>query len=408
MRWFNNRRERANANIIGDDGTVNDVLLRALLSNEPIDRNKAMMLPAVSGAVDFITSAVACMPVRLYRTKKGVVEEVENDPRPKMLNGDTGDTLDGFQLKKAMVDDYLMGKGGYCYIERSRNDVTGLYYVNCDSVSININSDPIYKAYDIIVGANTYKPFEFIKILRNTKDGASGVGLTVEVAKALETGYQTLMYQLGLVKAGGNKRGFLKAPRKLGQEEIDTLKEAWSNLYANTEENVVILNNGLEFQEASSTSTEMQLNENKRTMEDEINNIFHIKENFEETYKFAIYPIVRAFETALNRDLLLEREKRNYYFAFDSREIIKASLKERYETYKIAKECGNLSINEMRRNENMNEIPGLDLIDLGLGSVLFNTKTGVMYTPNTDSTKAAGVSDSVSADDAQGGEINAD
>jgi HK97 family phage portal protein len=410
MGWIRRRKERKRSaeNVIGSDGTVNDVLLRALLNDEPIDRDKAMMLPAVSGAVDFITSAVACMPVRLYRTKKGVVEEMENDPRAKMLNGDTGDTLDGFQLKKAMVEDYLMGKGGYCYIERSRNDVTGLYYVNCDAVSININSDPIHKSYDIIVGNGTYKPFEFVKLLRNTKDGASGVGLTVEVAKALETGYQTLLYQLGLVKAGGNKRGFLKSQRKLGQEEIDALKTAWANLYGNSEENVVVLNNGLEFQEASSTSTEMQLNENKRTMADEINGIFHIKDNFEETYKFAIYPIVRAFETALNRDLLLEREKRNYFFAFDSREIIKASLKERYETYKLAKDCGIMSINEMRRNENMNQIEGLDLIDLGLGSVLFDTTTGETYTPNTDSTKAAGISDSEGAQIAQGGEINAD
>jgi HK97 family phage portal protein len=408
MGWIKNMRERKRSaeNIIGDDGTVNDVLLRALLANEPIDRDKAMMLPAVSGAVDFITSAVACMPVRLYRTKKGVVEEVEGDPRTKMLNVDTGDTLDGFQLKKAMVEDYLMGKGGYCYIERSRNDVTGLYYVKCDAVSININSDPIYKDYDIIVGDGIYKPFEFIKILRNTKDGASGVGLTVEVAKALETAYQTLMYQLGLVKAGGNKRGFLKAERKLGQDEIDALKSGWANLYGNSEENVVILNNGLEFQEASSTSTEMQLDENKRTMADEINGIFHIRDDFEETYKFAIYPIVRAFETALNRDLLLEKEKRNYFFAFDSREIIKASLKERYETYKLAKECGIMAINEMRRNENMNEVPGLDIIDLGLGSVLFDTATGEVYTPNTDSTK--GISDSDGALQAQGGESNAD
>ena len=135
---------------------------------------------------------------------------------------------------------------------------------------------------------------------------------------------------------------------------------------------------------------------------------FHIKDNFEETYKFAIYPIVRAFETALNRDLLLEREKRNYFFAFDSREIIKASLKERYETYQLAKECGIMTINEMRRNENMNEVAGLDLIDLGLGSVLFDTTTGETYTPNTDSTKAAGISDSGSAAQAQGGEADAD
>ena len=66
------------------------------------------------------------------------------------------------------------------------------------------------------------------------------------------------------------------------------------------------------------------------------------------------------------------------------------------------------TINEMRRNENMNEVQGLDIIDLGLGSVLFDTATGETYTPNTDTTKAAGVSDSEGAIQAQGGEANAD
>lgn len=370
------------------DPQVSDVLLRALLNGEPIDRQKAMTLPAVSGAVDFVTGAIASMPVYLYKIKKGNVERVD-DIRATMLNGDTGDTLDGFQLKKAMVEDYLLDKGGYCYIQRSRNDVTGLYYVATNQVSININADPIHKDYDILVGSDIYKPFEFVKLLRNTKDGASGVGLTVEVSKALETAYNTLLYQLYLVQSGGNKKGFLKATRKLGQEEIDILKNAWRNLYANNSDNVVVLNNGLEFQEASNSSVEMQLNESKQTLTDEINNIFHIKSNFEETWKFAIYPIVRAFETALNRDLLLESEKKNHYFAFDTKEIVKASLKERFETYQLAKACGIMTINEMRQAENMNVIEGMDYINLGLDSVLYNTTTGEIYTPNTDSTKSA-------------------
>lgn len=403
--WLFNRSKRDTEPVV--EPQVSDVLLRALLTGEPITRQKAMTLPAVSAAVDFITSTVACMPVRLYKRTKGVVEEVENDPRVRMLNGDTGDTLDGYQLKKAMVEDYLLGKGGYCYIQRSRNDVTGLYYVATDNVSININADPIHKDYDILVGAGIYKPFEFVKLLRNTKDGASGIGLTVEVSKALETAYQTLVYQLSLVKAGGSKRGFLKVNRKLGQEEIDTLKNAWARLYANSEENVVVLNNGVDFQEASSTSTEMQLNENKQTLAGEINGIFHIKGSFEETYKCAIYPIICAFETALNRDLLLESEKKKYYFAFDSREIIKASLKERYEVYQLAKQCGLMTINEMRKAENMNTIEGMDILNLGLDSVLYNTQTGVIYTPNTDSTKTAQSGNQLEFPATDGGTIDA-
>jgi len=363
---------------------IDDVLLKALLNNETITREKALTLPAVSGAVDFICNSVASMPVKLYKYKGGKVEEVEGDERVKMLNGDTGDKLDGFQMKKAMVEDYLLGKGGYCYIRRNRNDVTGLFYVEERYIEIMKVYEPIYKDYTILVMGSEYKPYEFIKLLRNTKDGASGVGLTVEISKELETAYQTLLYQLGMVKNGGNKKGFLKSQKKLGQEEINVLKQAWSNLYKNNEENVVVLNNGLEFQEASNTSVEMQLNESKKTLQDEINNLFHITEDFDLTFKLAIYPIVKAFETALNRDLLLEKEKKNHFFEFDIKEIIRASLTERYNAYKTAKETGFMTLNEIRRAENMHYIEGLDVINVGLGAVLYDTQTKKYYTPNTD------------------------
>ena len=380
---------------------VDDVLLQALLNNETITRQKAMTLPAVSGAVDFISSCVACMPVKLYKYKQGKVEEVEDDSRVRCLNGDTGDTLDAFQMKKAMVEDYLLGKGGYCYIRRDRNDVTGLFYVQDQYITIWKTYEPIYKHYTIYVcgydndghekQAGAFKPWDFIKLLRNTKDGASGTGLVVEISKELETAYQTLLYQLGLVKNGGAKRGFLKAQRKLAQDEINALKKAWAKLYMNdSSENIVVLNNGLEFQEASASSVEMQLNESKRTLQDEINNLFHISNDFYETFKFAIYPIVKAFETALNRDLLLEKEKKNHFFEFDVKEIVRANLNERYAAYKTAKETGFLTINEIRRAENLNYIEGMDVINVGLGAVLYDTNEQKYFTPNTGETTAIG------------------
>lgn len=371
-----------------DSNTVDDILLQAIISGQPIKRKDALTLPAVSGAVDYVSGTIASMPIKLYKYKDDKVEEVTKDTRVRLLNGDTGDTLDAFQMKKALVEDYLLGKGGYCYIERDRNTVVALKYIPDDFISILRDPDPLDKYFTIFCYDKEFNAWDFIKLLRNTKDGASGIGLTVEVSKALETAYNTLLYQLSLVKSGGNKKGFLKSNRKLGQDEIDLLKTAWANLYANNKSNVVVLNNGLEFQEASSSSVEMELNESKKTLQDEINNIFHIYPNdYERTFKEAIYPIVKAFETALNRDLLLEKEKKNYFFEVDVKEIIRASLKDRYESYKIAKETGFLTLNEIRRYENLDRLEGLDVIDLGLGSVLYDVNTHKYYTPNTGDVK---------------------
>lgn len=363
---------------------VDDVLLRALLSGEVITREKALTLPVISGAVDYISGTIASMPIKLYKYKKGKVEEVENDSRVRLLNGDTGDTLDGFQMKKAMIEDYLLGKGGYTVIQRQRNEVIALKYVENIYVTILKNVDPVNKFVRFNIGGKEYKNYELIKLLRNTKDGAEGKGVIDEISKALETAYSTLIYQLGLVKTGGNKKGFLQAERKLGLEEIKELKQAWKNLYQNNTESVVVLNNGLKFQESSNSSVEMQLNESKKTLQDEINNVFHISADFNKTFKEAIYPIIKAYESAINSVLLLESEKKNYFFEFDVKEIIKTNIKERYEAYKLAKECGIMTINEMRKAENMNYIEGMDVINLGLGSVLYNIETQTYYTPNTN------------------------
>ena len=390
FRLFNRKRDdtpqdnRSGETILGDQGTLSDVLLTTLINGDNISRKQALTIPAVAGNVDLISSCIACMPVKLFKYKKGKVEEVDDDPRIKLLNNDTGDTLDGYQFKKALVEDYLLSSGGYAYIQKQGNETTGLYYIENEYVVIDYNFDPMYKSYRIFVEDGTYKPFEFIKLLRNTKNGAWGNGIVTELNGALQAAYQTQLYQLGLVKTGGNKRGFLKSERRLGENEITALKNAWRNLYANNTENVVVLNNGLDFKEAANTSVEMQLNESIKTLEDQIDKIFHIQDNFYDTFKLAIYPIIKAFETALNRDLLLEKEKGKYFFEFDVKEIVKANLKERYETYRIAKECGFMTKNEMRQAENMNEIEGLDVVDLGLGAALYDVNTHSYYTPNTD------------------------
>lgn len=396
MGLFNFFRKRATE---VDTNTIDDVLLRAIINGEAITREQALTLPAVSGAVDFISSTIASMPVKLYKVKKGKIEEQKNDQRVTMLNVDTGDTLNGYQLKKALVEDYLLGKGGYCWIEKERNDVVALKYIPEEFISIYRDPNPLDKWFTIFCYDNEFKPHEFIKLLRNTKDGASGVGLCTEVSKALETAYNMLKYQLMLVKGGGNKKGFIKSQRKLAKEEVDLLKAAWANLYANDQSNVVVLNNGLEFQEASNTSVEMQLNENKKTLQTEIDKIFHISDDYYETFKTAIYPIVKAFETEINRVLLLEKEKDKYFFEFDVKEIVKANIKERYEAYKIAKEIGLKTINELRQDENLNYVEGLDVVDFGLGSVLYDINKQEYYTPNTGDIKGGDVTVSEDGDE---------
>ena len=371
-----------------DENNVEDVLLKAIMTGEEITRKEALMIPAVSSAVGLICDSFAMIPFRLYKKEtknnKKQTHEVD-DKRFSIINKDTGDTLDGFQFKKAICEDYLMGKGGYAFIKKERNQFKALHYVEDKNVTIIINTDPIFKEYDLRVNGKIYKPFNFIKLLRNTKDGASGSGYTTEINKTLQTAYKRILYELDLMKTNGNKKGFLKAQRHLDDKGMKALKEAWND-YFNGNSSCVILNDGMEFQEASNTSVENQLNEKNKTFSEEIKEIFHIGKNNEEFIRNALMPIAMAFATALNRDFLLEKEKESFYFAPDFTDLAKASIKERYEAHKIAITSGFKTRNEVRYEEGYDALEGLDMIDLSLGSVLLNPESGEIYTPNTNQT----------------------
>ena len=383
MGIFNRKSKRES---IVDTSTISDPLLKALIGYETIDRAAALEMPVVSSCVDLISNTFAMIPFKLYKEEvkdgKKVTKEFDDD-RVRIINDDTTDKLDGFQFKKALCEDYLMGKGGYAYIKKIGNKFKGLFYTEDKNISINKNSDPIFKKYDILVNGIPYKDYEFIKLLRNTKDGASGIGLTTEISRALKTAYKRLLYDYDLASTGGSRKGFIKSQKHLDEKGIKALKEAWEKYY-NGNANTVILNDGMEFQEASNTSKENEINEKNLTFINEIKDIFHIGKTYDEFIKNSIMPIANAFATALNRDFLLESEKKSFYFAPDTKELFKGSLKERYEAYQIAIKNGFKTRNEIRYLEDDDAIKGLDMINLGLGDVLLNAETGEIYTPNTN------------------------
>lgn len=380
-----------------------DALLRASLSDDYMTRDQAMNVPAFAACVNKIAETVSTIPIRLYRLVDGKLEAVEDDTRVRLLNDDTGDTLDGVQFKRALVRDYLMGKGGYAFINRTGNRIRSLHYVRESEVSFLFTSDPIFKDYDIMIQGTKYKPFEFLKVLRNTEDGRSGRSVVDENSEVLSVVYHSLKYEKNLVKTGGNKKGFIKSAKKLAEPAIKALKAAWHRLYQNNTENVVILNEGLEFQEASNTSVEMQLNENKKTNSDEICKLFNMppaminggateqdKTNF---VQYCLNPILKEIECALNRDLLLESEKGSFYFAADTSELTKGDIEKRFRAYETACKNGFMQIDEIRLRENMPPL-GLDFVRLGLQDVLYDPVTKQFYMPNMNQTGGLGQKES--------------
>ena len=395
MGLFRKREQRAEA------VQVEDSLLRALLGGGDVTREQALQVPTVAGGIDLIANIIAGTPVKLYEDKNGKAGEVKDDPRVRLLNDETGDTLNANEFWRALIRDYYLGKGGYAYIHKERGKVKSLHYVEESRISINHNKEPIFKDYDILVNGVSYRPFDFVKILRNTRDGATGVPITEESGKLISVAYQTLIFENHMIKKGGNKKGFLQAAKKLGKEEFESLKAGFSKLYTNDSESALILNDGVTFKETSDTAVELQLNESKQTNAGEFAKIFHVspdvmagkstEKDIASLAKLAAIPLMVTIQCALNRDLLLEKEKGRLYWAFDTKELLKGDMRERFEAYKLALDSNVMQIDEVRYAEDLKPL-GLTWIKLGLNDVLYDPATKQIYTPNTDKTSVMGQS----------------
>ncbi len=386
---------RTKQEIRADTGTVSyeDALLQAILGGTGITKDVALQIPTVASAIDLIGNIIASTPIGLYKIDNGKVVKITDDYRISLLNDDTGDTLSPHDFWKAIIRDYYAGKGGYAYINKSKGKAASLHYVDESFLTVQKNTDPIFKDYDILVNAQKYKPYDFIKILRNSTDGASGIGIVTENSKVLEVAYESLIFESNLVKKGGNKKGFLKSEKRIDDTAMTALKNAFKNLYSNNSENVVVLNSGIEFKESSNTSVEMQLNENKVTNATELCKIFHISPDviagkatdadMQSVAKLAAIPLMKTIECALNRDFLLEKEKKFFYWAFDTKELLKGNLKERMDAYGVAIDKKIMTPNEARYAEDLPDIDGLDIINMGLADVIYDIKTKTYFTPNT-------------------------
>lgn len=372
---------------ISSEGKGAELLTAMLGGNRRVTASMAMQIPEVARCVHMVAQAAASLPVKMYRKSEKGVEEISDDPRLDMLCGETGDTIPGSYMRYLWVRDLLLTGAAYGFIEREGGVPTRVFYVAPENVGVLVNNDDvIHKSYRFSVRGKVCYPFEFLKIFRCPDGYGRGRGIVSENSLVLDTAYSLFEFQRSQMEKGGAKKGFLKSATHVSDKVIDVVREKWRRLYSNRDSDTVIfLNDGIDFREISNTPMEMQLNQNMRTIGSEIMRIFGSEDGMltAETVKNAVMPVLDMMETAFDSDLLLESEKGNVYFAFDTRELTRGDISARFGAYASALDKGFMQIDEVRELEDLPAL-GIDFIKLNLADSFYDPKTKRIYTPNTN------------------------
>lgn len=381
--WF--KKEQRNDNEI-----LADVAEGLIKSGTTITRQQAMSIPVVTKSVAWIASAIAALPIKMYTKTDSGYQEVYDDYRLPLLNDYSGNGMIANDLKRQVLTDLLLDGNGYAYISKKGNKITKLSYIPTHRLTYTESVDTIDKIVNVWVDGKQVQDYNVFRLVNNSKNGISGIGFVSDCQDLLSTVLSSLQYENSSISSGV-RRGFLKSKSKLDSEKMNELRRAWKKLTTPNQSDVLVLNAGIEFEDASSTATESQLSQNKVINMHQILAYFGLPTNFFEgvnsdayltAVRIAILPIVKQFTNALNNYMLLESEKSNLKFEIDTSDLLRINANERFAAYQTGLSSGILTIDEVRRMENL---PALDMqyLKLGLGDVLYNINDGKIFVPNT-------------------------
>ena len=382
--WFRKKEQR------NDNEVLADVAEGLIQSGTTITRQRALSIPVVAKSVMWIASAIAALPIKMYTKTDSGYQEVYDDYRLPLLNDYSGNGMIANDLKRQVLTDLLLDGNGYAYISKKGNKITKLSYIPTNRLTYTESVDTIDKVVNVWVDSRQVQDYNVFRLVNNSKNGISGIGFVSDCQDLLSTVLSSLQYENSSISSGV-RRGFLKSKSKLDPDKMNELRRAWKKLTTPNQSDVLVLNAGIEFEDASSTATESQLSQNKVINMHQILAYFGLPTNFFEgvnsdayltAVRIAILPIVKQFTNALNNYMLLESEKSNLKFEIDTSDLLRINANERFAAYQTGLSSGILTIDEVRRMENL---PALDMqyLKLGLGDVLYNITDGKIFVPNT-------------------------
>lgn len=342
-----------NKNKMIEERSINIGLVEMFKNNGIYISEKVVdKIPVVAESVAKIAGSIAQMPILLYHESNLRVERQYNDYREFILNQEINEQETAFKFKYELVKDLLYYGKSYHYIERQGNKIKALHRIDPRVVTVKdfVDDKGIIKDIEIHYTLNN-KPlvanvFDFMII-----EKGNGILNSSDLLELMLQHNQTLKYAL---ENSTLPLGILQSKSRLTKDAIDRLRISWQNLYSGTSNagKTVILEEGLEYKSMDINIEQLQMIEQKEQFIADVQRLFNLYNvtSDDDFLKRTLAPIICCIENSIDKNLLLEREKKdNYFYRFDTKELLRPSTKEQYEIGALAVQKGLMTINEVRQ-----------------------------------------------------------
>lgn len=362
---------------------ISDFLTGADLDNEGaslfnVNQNTAMKYSAVFACVRVLSETLANTPIMLYRKKSDAERESMNDLAIyDILHNKPNEEMSPFNFKEVCMSSLNLGGNAVCQrLHNTKGELLGLYPYNYNRVNIRREGkDLIYKVDD-----KDFKRGEVLHIPGFSLDGIRGLSPIEYAASAIRLGISYEQFGVNFFKNGANSSGAFKHPGVLDDVPFQRLKSELNKNYTgllNTG-TPMILEDGLEFQPFTIKPVDAQLLESKYFQVEDIARIYRVPQHLinkldrstnnnieHQSLEFIMYtmlPWFKRWEDNINMQLLTSSERQaGYYIEFKADALLRGDIASRATYYAQGRQWGWLSVNDIRRLENMPPIPNGDI-----------------------------------------------
>ncbi|OPJ55893.1 phage portal protein [Alkalithermobacter paradoxus] len=349
--------------------------------NFKIDTASAMSFSAVFACNRVLSETLASCPIMLYeKDDKGNRRQVTDTAEYGVLHYAPNAEMTPVQFKEfGMTNINLGGNFIAQKVFNMHGELLELRPISWDRVRIDIDKSTGRLLYYIDGKTEPKTRDEIFHIPGLTLDGYIGITPLSYAALTIDIGLSQDTFERNFYHNRASSSGIFQYPNELSDEAFQRLKKDIKKNYTGLSNAGVpmILEGGGQFKEITMKLTDAQFLESKRFRIEDVCRIFRVplhlvqdltrstNNNIEhQSLEFIVYtmlPWFKKWEENLNLQLLSKESRRkNRYFEFNISGLLRGDIKSRYEAYAQGRQWGWLSVNDIRRLENMNPIDNGD------------------------------------------------
>ena len=341
-----------------------------------VSPDAAMRLTAVYACVRLLADSVAMLPLKIVRERAdGDVERLPNHPFARAMKR-PNPYQNQFQFKQTLMGHLALRGNFFGEIKPGEfGPVSEIWPIHPDRVQVERldNGRIRYRINDPNGGMRVLVQDEMfhLRAISLADDGICGIDPILAMRDVIGKGLAANDYGSRFFNNDARPSGILKHPEGFKDDESrENFKRAWRETFGGSGvHGTAVLEYGIEFQQVALNNEQAQFLETIKATSVEIAQAFRVpphkignldKATFsnieQQSLEFvtdSLMPWLTNIEIAVESDLLFKEDERA---RFTVNALLRGALKDRFAAYAVGRQWGWMSVNDIRRLEDMNGI----------------------------------------------------